>query len=201
MASASARQHGDVAMVLRTVDGEIVSWSPAMERRYGIPREAAIGQHAHILLGTVFPTFTADIRQAFQLHGTWRGGILTHRGDGTPLLTVSQWYRHGNGAAAGDRVVEIHGDTIGVLDDDDGRLAHDLITVINTILVETISAASIYAATGRRLLETSPEARHGRLAEICEGVRHEIRRNETGTRLLKDFGRELEGTLKRRGKR
>lgn len=98
-------------------------------------------------------------------------------------------------------MAEVHTDPIGVPDDDDGELAGDLMVVIGTILTETISAASTYAAAGTRLLGTLPEASRVRLGEVFDGVGHEIVRNQTGIKLFKEFGRELEGSLRRRARR
>lgn len=198
MVGIPALQTNEPSTLLRTVEGRIVSWSRAMERRYGIPEDAAVGYNADRLLGTVFPTFAGDIKKAFQAHGTWRGGILTHHRDGTPLLTISQWHRDSSGGPAAHLVTEIHTDPIGALEDDDGQLAEDLISVISALLVETISAASAYAAAGTRLLGTLPDAMHARLVGASDGVRHEIQRNQIGIRLLKDLGRDLGAAWRRR---
>ena len=42
----------DRAILVRSLDGRITFWSPAMERRYGFTSEEAVGKVAHQLLGT-----------------------------------------------------------------------------------------------------------------------------------------------------
>lgn len=98
------------------------------------------------VLGTVFPAFTSDIGQAFNARDPRRGGILTHRRDGTPMLTIGQWYRQCSDVPVAELAVEIRIDPIGALDNDHGQLAGHVIVIISTMLVESISAANTYAA-------------------------------------------------------
>ena len=42
------------AMLIRTMQGHVTHWSPAMEQRYGFTANEAVGQIAHQLLGTIF---------------------------------------------------------------------------------------------------------------------------------------------------
>lgn len=167
------------------MDGRIVSWSPAMERRYGIARDAAIGRDAAPLLGTVFPASVVEINDAFRARGAWRGGILTRRGDGAPLLTASEWRHHGGVTAVPGLVAETHADPAASLADDDGRLTQDLLTVISTFLLEAVSAASVYAAAGRRILDAAGDPRFARLAAALDGLGAECRRGHAGIAMLR----------------
>lgn len=198
MASSRTHRNNEPGTLLRTMDGRIVSWSPAMERRYGIPRDVAIGRDAEQLLGTVFPALITDIERGFEVHGIWRGGILTHRNDGTPMLTISEWHRHDDGTASAHLVAEIHADPREALNDDDGTLTGDLLAVMRTVFIESISAATLYGAAGQHLLAAAPDNVRSRLAEASDGIRRELRRNQAGLELLADFSHDLAGTLRSR---
>lgn len=126
------------------------------------PRREAVGHDMNHVLGAVFPAFTSDIGQAFNAHDPWRGGILTHRRDGTPMLTIGQWYRQRSDMPVAELAVGIRIDPIGALDNDHGQLAGHVIVIISAMLVESISAANTYAAA---------DAFYPRGLHRCRGIR------------------------------
>lgn len=198
MASCPESRHNETGTLFRTREGQIVSWSPAMERRYGISRDGAIGQDAAYLLGMTFPQTIIDINRAFDAQGVWRGGILARRQDGAPLLTVSEWHNHGNGALASGLVAEIHADPAGSLHDDDGRLVRDLLTVTGSLIVDVVSSAGLYLEAARQLLESADAAdtaARASLADALDRIGGECRRGRAGIALLRDLTGEVNQAL------
>lgn len=78
------------AIVVREVDGTILSWNRGAEEMYGWSREEAIGQVSHILLKTE-STFTYDdVQTALKAHNRWDGELIHQRKDRGKLNIASR---------------------------------------------------------------------------------------------------------------
>jgi PAS domain S-box-containing protein len=79
------------AIFVRDPDGRITYWNASAEHIYGFTRAEAVGQVAHVMLGTQFPAPLADIEAVASERGRW-DGELTHRcADGKFIIVESRW--------------------------------------------------------------------------------------------------------------
>jgi len=76
---------------VRARDGTIVYWSGGLKYLYGYIAVEALGQDAHRLLQTAFPSIPEVIDATLESAGTWSGELLQRRKDGLPVVVVSQW--------------------------------------------------------------------------------------------------------------
>src|SRR5579862_822767 len=76
---------------VRARDGTIVYWSEGLRHLYGYSAVEALGQDAHRLLQTAFPSIPEVIDATIESAGTWSGELLQRRKDGLPVVVVSQW--------------------------------------------------------------------------------------------------------------
>jgi PAS domain S-box-containing protein len=79
------------AIFVRDPDGRITYWNAGAEHTYGFTRAEAIGQLAHVMLGTQFPAPLASIVAIAAERGRW-DGELTHRcTNGQSIIVESRW--------------------------------------------------------------------------------------------------------------
>ncbi len=98
--------------LVRHFDGAITFWSRGMERLYGFTAAEAVGQSAHRLLNTEFPSPLADLQAALLERGEWTGEFVQRRRDGEKLFVTCHWSLwRGNGLTA---VTEVYNDLTGL---------------------------------------------------------------------------------------
>jgi PAS domain S-box-containing protein len=79
------------AIFVRDPDGRITYWNASAEHTYGFTRAEAVGQVAHVMLGTQFPAPLASIVAIASERGRW-DGELTHRcANGRSIIVESRW--------------------------------------------------------------------------------------------------------------
>jgi PAS domain S-box-containing protein len=79
------------AIFVRDLDGRITYWNAGAEHTYGFTRAEAVGQVAHVMLGTEFAEPLASIVAIASECGRW-DGELTHRcADGRSIIVESRW--------------------------------------------------------------------------------------------------------------
>jgi PAS domain S-box-containing protein len=79
------------AIFVRDQDGHITYWNAGAEHTYGFTRAQAIGQVAHVMLGTQFSAPLASIEAIASERGRW-DGELTHRcANGQFIIVESRW--------------------------------------------------------------------------------------------------------------
>lgn len=87
------------AVIATRLDGTVGFWNQAAERLYGWTAEEALGRHIRELaVPDVGQDVAEDIMTAIRAGGSWSGGVLVRRKDGTmfpALVTDSGIYRNG----------------------------------------------------------------------------------------------------------
>ena len=79
------------AIFVRDPDGRITYWNASAGHTYGFTRAEAVGQVAHVMLGTQFPAPLASIVAIASERGRW-DGELTHRcANGRSIIVESRW--------------------------------------------------------------------------------------------------------------
>jgi PAS domain S-box-containing protein len=79
------------AIILRDMQGAIISWNQGAEKLFGWTSEEALGKHAHTLLHTQFPQPLEGIEAEALREGHWEGELVHTRRDGTPVVVSSRW--------------------------------------------------------------------------------------------------------------
>ena len=78
------------SVVVRDMDDVITYWNKGAEALYGWKKHDALGQVAHSLLRTRFPTALEDIKKALLETGRWEGEIVNIRHDGSQAAVASR---------------------------------------------------------------------------------------------------------------
>ena len=110
-------------MLIRSMDGRITLWSPAMKQRYGFTSDQARAQIAHQLLRTIFWKPLHEVEGALLEQKAWSGGLIHHRLDGRPVVTAAYWHLHLDVTGGEPVVVELHSDIVPVGDSVSNQLA------------------------------------------------------------------------------
>jgi PAS domain S-box-containing protein len=63
----------------------ITLWNRAAEQLYGVSRSEAIGRDPRALLGTLRTDVLAQVVQALETLGQWRGELIQHANSGESL--------------------------------------------------------------------------------------------------------------------
>ena len=79
------------SVVVRGLDGAILSWNAASTELYGWPREAAVGRNAHELLGARHELAVAALEGALLADGRWEGELGRQASDGSGLVVEARW--------------------------------------------------------------------------------------------------------------
>ncbi len=169
------------AALIRTMDGHIAYWSPAMELRYGFAAEEALGQVAHRLLRTTSWQAMDEIRALLVVNRSWTGGLVHYRADDRPVLVASHWHLHR--ADEDSFVTELHADIVPAGTPAAGQLA-DVFTAIAQEMSQPLAALGGYITGVHRLLDRPwPDRAHldrgiaeagaqvARAAEVLKRVR------------------------------
>ncbi len=78
-------------ILARSAKDRIIFWSRGAEKMYGFSSDDAVGQIAHILLGTEFPQPIEKIQSELLRHGHWEGEVRHRRKDGHVISVATQW--------------------------------------------------------------------------------------------------------------
>jgi PAS domain S-box-containing protein len=79
------------AIILRDMQGAIISWNQGAEKLFGWTSDEVLGQQAHMLLHTQFPQPWEVIEAEVLREGHWAGELVHTRRDGKPLVVASRW--------------------------------------------------------------------------------------------------------------
>jgi PAS domain S-box-containing protein len=79
------------AIILRDMQGAIISWNQGAEKLFGWTSDEALGKDAHTLLHTQFPNPLEGIEAEALRAGHWEGELVHTRRDGTPVVVSSRW--------------------------------------------------------------------------------------------------------------
>jgi PAS domain S-box-containing protein len=79
------------AIFVRDPDGRITYWNAGAEHTYGFTRAEAIGQVAHVMLGTQFSAPLASIEAIAAERDRWDGELTHRRADGKFIIVESRW--------------------------------------------------------------------------------------------------------------
>lgn len=78
------------AILIRDLDGRIVSWNQGAEALYGWTVEEAVGQITHTLLHTQFPQPQGALERSLAEHGYWEGRLSHINRTGEPVIVESR---------------------------------------------------------------------------------------------------------------
>jgi PAS domain S-box-containing protein len=79
------------AIILRDMQGVIISWNHGAEKLFGWTSDEAVGKHAHTLLHTRFPQTLEELEAEALRAGHWEGELSHTRRDGMPVVVTSRW--------------------------------------------------------------------------------------------------------------
>jgi hypothetical protein len=185
--------HGSInppALLIRTVPGQIIQWSPAMAERYGFTSAEALGQVADQLLRTSFWKPRHEIQAMLLDQKSWSGGLIHRHADGRPLMTADQWYLH-RGVGGGEPLItELHSDLMATGTAASDQLA-DVIGIVGHELREPLTAVSNYINAANRVRQSArPDQERGDLA--LKAAAEQVARLKDGMALFS----ELAGMLR-----
>jgi two-component system, LuxR family, sensor kinase FixL len=142
--------------LVRLQDGIITFWSRGMERLYGYGAADALGQSAHHLLKTEFPSPLERVEAALQERGEWTGELLQRRHDGETVIVASHWSLwRDNGQIA---VTEVYNDLTASKRAEQGLIAREahLKSILETvpdamIVIDARGAIESFSLAAERL--------------------------------------------------
>ena len=141
------------ATLIRTMEGHIAFWSPAMEQRYGFAPEEAVGQVSHQLLRTSSWQEIGEIQAVLVDRNVWDGGLIHRRADGQPVMAANHWHLHRRTNDQEMLVTELHSDIV-VAGTDAGHQLADVMTTMAQELSQPLTALGSYISGVRRGLRT-----------------------------------------------
>jgi PAS domain S-box-containing protein len=97
-------------VMIRNLDGRILTWSHGHENLYGYQKHEALGALSHRLLKTEFSQPLSQIRSHLLAEGQWRGELFHTRRDGTRVLVASHWTLHRDDKNQPVAVLEVDND-------------------------------------------------------------------------------------------
>ena len=97
-------------VIVRTVNGSILSWNQGAESMYGWRAVEALGKRTHSLLQTKFPEPLTDVDARLLRQGWWEGELVHTRRDGTEIVVSSRWVLQRNEESRPVSVMEINRD-------------------------------------------------------------------------------------------
>ena len=133
------------AQFVRTMEGRITLWSPAMEERYGFTGQEADGRISHELLGTVFWQAKRQIDLTLIEKKEWSGGLIHYRMDGRAVMSGNHWHLDQDTDGHEMLVTETHLDIVPPDAASGGDLG-DAMTAIAHEFTEPLQAISSYIA-------------------------------------------------------
>ncbi|MBD2039675.1 PAS domain S-box protein [Microcoleus sp. FACHB-672] len=79
------------AIIIRSLDDQIVYWNQGAEQLYGWTKQEVSGQYIHTFLQTVFPQPIEEVLAIFLREGQWEGELIHTKLDGTKIIVGSRW--------------------------------------------------------------------------------------------------------------
>ena len=79
------------SVILRDMQGKIISWNRGAEEMYGWKRDEAVARNSSELLHTVFPKPFKEVQADLQKTGHWEGELVHKRRDGQEIVVSSRW--------------------------------------------------------------------------------------------------------------
>jgi PAS domain S-box-containing protein len=79
------------AIFVRDPDGRITYWNAGAEHTYGFTRAEAVGQVAHVMLGTQSSAPLASIEAIASARDRWDGELTHRRANGQFIIVESRW--------------------------------------------------------------------------------------------------------------
>ncbi|HMI57098.1 MAG TPA: response regulator, partial [Gemmatimonadaceae bacterium] len=98
------------AIIVRDMDGRVISWSRGAEVLYGWTGAEAIGHDVFTLLNTKLFETRESADATLRLEGQWEGEAIHHSRDGTRSIVASRWTLQRNGDGVPMRVLSIDND-------------------------------------------------------------------------------------------
>ena len=98
------------AIIVRDMDGRVISWSRGAEVLYGWASAEAIGHDVFTLLNTKLFETRECADATLRLEGQWEGEAVHHSRDGTRSIVASRWTLQRNGDGVPMRVLSIDND-------------------------------------------------------------------------------------------
>ncbi|MDB4911186.1 MAG: multi-sensor signal transduction histidine kinase [Gemmatimonadetes bacterium] len=98
------------AIVVRDMDGRVISWSRGAEALYGWASAEAIGHDVFALLSTKLFESREAADATLRLEGQWEGEAIHHARDGTRSIVASRWTLQRNADGVPIRVLSIDND-------------------------------------------------------------------------------------------
>lgn len=154
------RHPADVHAVglIRTIEGRITYWSPAMQDRYGYAASDALGQMSQQLLKPAYWQTFEEVEAILAAQHTWNGGLILHRADGSPVVAGNFWSLH----QAEGLVSEVHYDIVPPGTQASAGLA-DVLTTIAQELSQPLTAARGFIGGAKRAAAQSNQPRDARV--------------------------------------
>jgi PAS domain S-box-containing protein len=78
-------------IIVRDLDGKILSWNRGAEEMYGWKNDEALGRNTRDILKTVFPKPWAEVEAELKRSGTWEGELTQNARDGSIRRVDSRW--------------------------------------------------------------------------------------------------------------
>lgn len=97
-------------LLVRSPKDRILIWSRGAEDMYGYTSEEAVGQAAHILLGTQASEPLSKIQAKLQKEGRWAGEVTHRKKDGKTLQVATHWVVHHDGQKKIRAILEVNTD-------------------------------------------------------------------------------------------
>ncbi len=187
--SAATRCGSNVApaMLIRTLQGRVTLWSPAMEQRYGFTSAEALGHMAHELLRTIFWTSQHEIEALLVERKSWTGGFIHRRSDGGLVMTAHHWHLHEAGDQDGPLLSELHSDVV-LTDAHDAVVLSDIIGGIGQELGQPLTVIGNYLSGASRLPQRPDEAKSSRALAVAA---EQVDRIREGMGLFRHLGEIL----------
>ena len=79
------------AIIVRSLDGRILSWNAGAEQIYGFSRPEAVGKLARDLLQSRFSIPLNQQKAELEQKGYWQGEVSQQKRDGTEVVASSRW--------------------------------------------------------------------------------------------------------------
>jgi PAS domain S-box-containing protein len=177
------------AMLIRTLQGHITFWSPAMEQRYGFSSGEALGRVAHELLRTIIWTSQQEIEATLVERKSWTGGFLHRRSDGRLVMTAHHWHMHKAGGQDGPLLSELHSD-VTVTDAHGAVVLADIIGGIGQELSQPLTVVSNYLSGASRLSQM-PWPDEGKSSRALAVAAEQVDRIREGMGLFRHLGEML----------
>jgi PAS domain S-box-containing protein len=98
------------AIIVRDMDGRVISWSRGAEVLYGWASAEAVGHDVFTLLNTTLFESREGAEATLRLEGQWEGEAIHHSRDGTRSIVASRWTLQRNGDGVPIRVLSIDND-------------------------------------------------------------------------------------------